>query len=127
DAGHAAGGDSFLSKHVTVITVGGEASDDDEETETGIRPLSDRLVAELTAHRTLALRDAVGNDPDMAFLSVLHVLCLAAFYRYSRGSSCLEIVATSSGFTAQAPSLKDSSSARSIAERHESWRTHLPE
>jgi hypothetical protein len=44
-------------------------TDDDDET---VRPLSDRLVTELTAHRTLALRDAVANDPHVAFQAVLH-------------------------------------------------------
>src|ERR1700758_3926481 len=34
------------------------------------------LVAELTAYRTLALREALANDPDMAFVAVLHALCL---------------------------------------------------
>ena len=29
-------------------------------------------MTELTAHRTLALRDALANDPDTAFLAVLH-------------------------------------------------------
>jgi hypothetical protein len=40
-------------------------TDGDEEDE-GVRPLSDRLMTELTAHRTLALREAIANDPDMA-------------------------------------------------------------
>jgi ParB family transcriptional regulator, chromosome partitioning protein len=35
---------------------------------------------ELTAHRTLALRDALANDPDVAFLAALHVLCLKLFF-----------------------------------------------
>ena len=47
-----------------VITIGGAPTgseiDTPEEDET-IRPLSDRLVTELTAHRTLALRDARGE------------------------------------------------------------------
>jgi hypothetical protein len=34
--------------------------------------ISDRLMTELTAHRTLALREAVANDPDTAFLAMLH-------------------------------------------------------
>ena len=31
------------------------------------KPLPDRLVTELTAHRTLALRDALANNPAVAF------------------------------------------------------------
>ena len=36
-------------------------------------------MTELTAHRTLALRDALANDPHIAFQAVLHALCLNAF------------------------------------------------
>src|SRR5208282_440904 len=87
-----------------VITIGGapapEAEPQDEDD--AIHPLSDRLVTELTAHRTLALRDALAGEPHVAFQTVLHALCLAAFYRYA-SDTCLEITAKSSGFAAQAP------------------------
>jgi hypothetical protein len=66
--------------------------------------LSERLVTELTAHRTLALRDALANDPGVAFTAVLHALCLGAFYRMSSGT-CLEISANSATFSTQAPGL----------------------
>ena len=112
-----------------VITIGGAPTgtetDAPEEDET-IRPLSDRLVTELTAHRTLALRDALANDPHVAFQAVLHALCLHAFYRYA-SNTCLEITAKSSGFSAQAPGLAESASARSIEARHAQWAKQLPE
>jgi ParB family chromosome partitioning protein len=96
------------------------------EEDDAIRPLSDRLVMELTAHRTLALRDAVAGNSDVAFLAVLHALCLASFYG-GAGQSCLEIAARSSGFTAQAPGLKDTPSATAIDARHTMWEAQLPE
>ena len=112
-----------------VITIGGAPTgaeaDVPEEDET-IRPLSDRLVTELTAHRTLALRDALANDPHVAFQAVLHALCLQAFYRYA-SNTCLEITAKSSGFSAQAPGLADSASAKAIETRHAQWAKQLPE
>ena len=46
---------------------------------TTIKPLPDRLVTELTAHRTLALRDAVANSPQVALTALLHKLCLDTF------------------------------------------------
>lgn len=46
------------------------------EEEGDIKPLPDRLMTELTAHRTLALRHALGGRPDVAFLAALHALCL---------------------------------------------------
>ena len=96
-----------------------------EEDET-IRPLSDRLVTELTAHRTLALRDRLAQDPQVALLAVLHALCLNAFYRYG-SSTCLEITAKHSGFSAQAPGLADTASAKAIDARHEQWAKQLPQ
>ena len=104
-------------------TAGAEAEAEEDDV---LRPLSDRLVTELTAHRTLALREAVGNDFDTAFLAVLHVLVLNTFYRYA-SDTCLEISAKSAGFSAQAPGLKDTASAKAIAERDAQWRKHLPE
>ena len=96
-----------------------EAEEDD-----GLKPLSERLVTELTAHRTLALRDALANDPGMAFAAVLHALCLGAFYRMSSGT-CLEISAKSASFSAQAPGLADSASAKAIEARHQQWAKQL--
>ena len=56
-----------------VITIGGqptETEDDDEDD--AIKPLPERLVIELTAYRTLALRDAVANNPHVAMTALLH-------------------------------------------------------
>ena len=118
------GGDPFGSR-VVVIPVGGEPPADEEEADDALRPLSDRLVTELTAHRTLALRDAVARSPGVALLAVLHALCLGAFYHGPSGS-CLEISARSATLSHQAPGLADSASARAIEARHEQWRQRLP-
>ena len=110
-----------------VITIGGgTAPVEAPEEEDGLRPLPERLLTELTAHRTLALRDALANDPDTAFLAVLHALALRAFYRFGV-NSCLEIEAKSSSFTAQAPGLNDTISAKAITARHQSWADQLPQ
>ena len=95
------------------------------EDDDGIKPLPDRLVTELTAHRTLALRDALAGDPNTAFLAVLHALCLKLFYRYGV-DSCLEIDVKSTTFSAQAPGLNDTISAKAIEARHERWGGQLP-
>jgi len=59
-------------------TVQGEPEPDEDE---GLTPISDRLMTELTAHRTLALRHALGERPDVAFLAALHALSITLFYR----------------------------------------------
>ena len=126
DAPRIAGSDSVVQG--AVITIGGAQNSDADtpEEDDAIRPLSDRLVTELTAHRTLALRDALANEPNVAFQAVLHALCLSAFYRHS-SNSCLEITAKNSGFSAQAPGLAETTSARAIDARHEQWAKRLPE
>ena len=47
--------------------------------------------SELTAHRTLALRDALAENPNIALQAVLHNLVLTAFYWLASSGSCLEI------------------------------------
>jgi ParB family transcriptional regulator, chromosome partitioning protein len=96
-----------------------------EEEDDTIRPLPDRLITELTAHRTLALRDALGQDPEVAFIAALHLFCLKTFYPYAL-ESCLEIDAKSVTFASQAPRLADTPSALSIAARHDAWAKRLP-
>jgi ParB family chromosome partitioning protein len=126
--GAAPGGELSGTSQRGVITVGAGGTPEAEteaEEDDGLKPLSERLVTELTAHRTLALREALANDPDTAFAAVLHALCLSAFYRYSSGS-CLEISAKSAGFGTQAPGLADSASAKAIEARHQHWASQLP-
>ena len=111
-----------------VISIGtnGHADPQSEpEEDDALKPLSERLITELTAHRTLALRDALAKDPGVAFAAVLHALCLCAFYRMSSGT-CLEISAKSASFSTQAPGLADSASAKAIEARHQQWAKQLP-
>jgi ParB family chromosome partitioning protein len=109
------------------VTVGGQVQDAtgaDEEDDT-IRPLPDRLVAELTAERTLALRDALANAPDAAFLALLHALCLSVF-RSHGVHGCLQIGVTQSWLGNAAPNLRDTVWSNRIQERQEQWAARLP-
>ncbi|MGY3621542.1 hypothetical protein ACVJGD_007738 [Bradyrhizobium sp. USDA 10063] len=65
----------------TVIAVAGSAADAEEDDEDATKPLLDRLITELTAYRTLALRDALAENPAIAFQAVLHNFVLTAFYQ----------------------------------------------
>jgi ParB family chromosome partitioning protein len=103
----------------------GQQPDESDGEDEGIRPLSDRLIAELTAHRTLALREAVANDPDTAFLAMLHALCLKLFYRFGL-DSCLEVEAKSVLFGTQIEGLGDMPYATAIDARHGTWAAQLP-
>jgi ParB family chromosome partitioning protein len=98
------------------------AADEEEE---GLRPLPDKLLTELTAYRTLALREAVGKDPAIAHLLALHAMCLRLFYRYAV-YICLEIEAKNVSFGAQAPGLSDTPLAAKVDARHLDWYQQLP-
>ncbi len=106
-------------------TATAEPSAEVPEEDEGLKPLPERLMTELTAHRTLWLREALGNDWDTAFLAVLRALWLRLFYR-SAADMCVEIEAKSAGFGTQAPGLNDAASARAIDVRHEAWVRQLP-
>ena len=103
----------------------GADQNDAEDEEDTIRPLPDRLITELTAYRTLALRDALARDPKVAFIAALHLFCLKTFYPYAL-ESCLEIDAKSAYFASQAPGLADTPSAIAVAARHDAWAQCLP-
>jgi ParB family chromosome partitioning protein len=65
---------------------GGSAEPQDEpEREDDIKPIPDRLMTELTAYRTLALRDALAQDPDVALLPQAVLPLRVGVLRGSRG------------------------------------------
>jgi ParB family transcriptional regulator, chromosome partitioning protein len=99
------------------------AAEDDDDGDI-IKPLSERLLAELSAHRTVALRNAVAAHPDVAFRSVLHGMCLRVFYHSS--DNCMEISTTVSGMASQAPGLKESAAVLDFQARHAQWQAQLP-
>ncbi len=99
----------------------GDAEDDD-----GMAPISDRLLTELTAHRTLGLREALGRQPDVALLAALHALTLRAFYHHA-AETCLELDLRSTSFGAAGQGLQDAAAAEVIRSRHDGWSKILPE
>ncbi|MBB3918650.1 ParB/RepB/Spo0J family partition protein [Rhizobium fabae] len=108
------------------VTINGKpvGVEEPEEEDGKIRPLSDRIIEDLTAARTVALRNALANDPVMAFIAALHVAVLKIFYRYGSGS-CLEITLQHTAFS-QTQGLGDTVWAKEIEQRQESWGYDLP-
>ncbi|MCC5989768.1 MAG: ParB/RepB/Spo0J family partition protein [Pararhodobacter sp.] len=96
-----------------------------EEEDEGIRPLPDRLLTELTAYRTLALRDAVARNPEVALTALLHRLVTDTFH-HRNTSGCLQASIQHVYLPSHAEGLNDSPAAQSIAERHEGWEADLP-
>jgi ParB family chromosome partitioning protein len=115
----------------TIITSGGQpigADPSEEEDDGALKPLPERLVMELTAHRTLALREAIGRSPDVALTLLLLLLKLVTdtFRTSSASGSCLEASVRHVYMSAQAPDLKDSVVAKLVDERHAAWEADLP-
>jgi ParB family chromosome partitioning protein len=109
-----------------VITIGGQVSEPEDEDDDVVKPLPDRLVTELTAERTLALRDKLATTPSVAFQAVLHKFCLDVFSRYFASCSAMEVAVRSVTFPIQAKGLKDTPTAKAISERHKNWEERLP-
>lgn len=108
------------------IASGNNGTDTQDEDDNAIRPLPERLLIELTAQRTLALRDAVANHPHVAMTALLHKLCLDAFFHRS-SASCLEANVRTVHLGLQPGDLKDSFCNKAIIERHEGWKADMPD
>ncbi|MFA7604894.1 MAG: ParB N-terminal domain-containing protein, partial [Novosphingobium sp.] len=100
-----------------------EPEEDDEDD--SIKPLPERLVVELTAYRTLALRNAVAENPHIAMTALLHKLVSDNFMtRMYTGA--MEAGVKHIFFPVQDEALKDSPSARAVQERHDAWASDIP-
>jgi ParB family chromosome partitioning protein len=110
------------------ISVGGQVHDehqaDDEDD--AIRPLPDRLVSELTAVRTVALRNALAQDSQAAFIAMLHALTLSVFRPHGT-HGCVQIGVTQAWLGNVAPDLRETPWSLAIQERHEQWASRLPD
>jgi ParB family chromosome partitioning protein len=104
------------------VTVG----EGDESEEDAGAPLSERLVLDLTAHRTMALRDALGAQPTVALSAVVHSLALFAFYPAYERPTCLEIKGVSAYLDGHAAGIDDTRAGRAVAERHAAWASRVP-
>jgi ParB family transcriptional regulator, chromosome partitioning protein len=120
-----AAADPATDEVVGTVDPGSAEPQDEPDQEDGIKPIPDRLMTELTAYRTLALRDALAQDPDVAHLAALHAFCLRLFYRYAL-ESCVEVEVKSYVFGSQAPGLNDTAIAKAVDERHRRWSEQLP-
>ena len=120
-----ADGRDALAVQRAVITIGGQPAEPEEDDDDSLKPLPERLVIELTAHRTVALRNAVAEHPRVAMTMLLHKLVSDTF-RHTAPTGCLEASVRHIFFPAQSDELKESDSARAVNERHERWGDHVP-
>lgn len=100
-------------------------SDSDDDAEGDGKPLSDLLIRDLTAHRTLGLRLALGEQPDMALIAVTHALAAQTFYR-GVDAHCLDIRPSSTHLASHADGIEDTAAAKALADRHAGWAADMP-
>ncbi|ESZ02789.1 MULTISPECIES: ParB/RepB/Spo0J family partition protein [unclassified Mesorhizobium] len=108
-----------------IITIGAQASEPEEDDGDTIKPLPERLVIELTAHRTLALRNALAENQHVAITALLHRLVLDTFGQRS-AIGCVEAFVRHVHLPWQDVGLKDSPAAKAVHERHEAWKSDIP-
>ena len=71
--------------------MGATAGLPDDEDDGALKPLPERLIMELTAHRTLALREAIGRSPDVALTLLLLKLVTDTFRTSGVSGGCVDI------------------------------------
>ncbi|HAL08129.1 MAG TPA: chromosome partitioning protein ParB, partial [Brevundimonas sp.] len=103
------------------------AAEDRQELDERSAALSDRLVIDLTAHRTMGLRDAVQADPNAALTIVVHALALQVFYPPYGNWTSLQLRLSRTGLERLAPGVDDGPAGRRVAGRLEAWGARLPQ
>jgi ParB family chromosome partitioning protein len=101
-------------------------SDEERDEDTLSKPLSDRLITELTCLKTLALRHLLANDWELAQIALLHNFCLNLFYRQPY-HSCLTIDLTEGNVEHIIPGLDALPFASEREAQRARWQKNLPE
>ncbi len=120
------GADSAMDIDDAAANEADAAGGDEDDNQDAAKPLSDSLVRDLTAHRTLGLRLALGDDPDVALLAVTHALAARTFYRGQEDGACLDIRANSAFLGGHAHGIADTAAAQKLEERHAAWAVQMP-
>ncbi|MGM4929642.1 ParB/RepB/Spo0J family partition protein [Tardiphaga sp. 619_E2_N8_5] len=100
--------------------LGAEDEDADEH-----QPLSDILICDLTAHRTLGLRLALSEQPEVAVVAVIHTLAAQIFYR-GADAHVLDIRPVSTVLASHADGIEDTKAGRVWADQQARWAAQMP-
>jgi ParB family chromosome partitioning protein len=102
------------------------AAAEPEEAESEPAGLSEKLVLDLTAHRTAGLRDTLAAQPTLALTVVVHALALQVFYPPYDQPTVLQLRLGVTRLERFAPGVGEGPAGRRIAERGEAWAARLP-
>jgi ParB family chromosome partitioning protein len=104
---------------------GDERLDGENEDADDGKPLSDILIRDLTAHRTLGLRLALSEQPEVAIVAVTHALSAQIFYR-GADVHVLDIRPTATYLASHADGIEDTKAGKAWADRHARWAAQMP-
>jgi ParB family chromosome partitioning protein len=99
-----------------------QSSSDEEENDS---PLSDILVRDLTAHRTLGLRLNLSEQPEVAVVTVTHALAAQIFYLGAE-THVVGIHPVNMALALHADGIEDTSAGKAWADRHGNWARQMP-
>jgi len=99
-----------------------QSSSDEEENDS---PLSDILVRDLTAHRTLGLRLNLSEQPEVAVVTVTHALAAQIFYLGAE-AHVVDIRPVNTVLASHADGIKDTPAGKAWADRHANWARQMP-
>jgi ParB family transcriptional regulator, chromosome partitioning protein len=99
-----------------------ESATDEEEDD---RPLSDSLVRDLTAHRTLGLRLDLSDQPEAALVAATHALSAQIFY-IGADAHVVGIQPIKTDLAAYADGIEDTAAGKAWADRHANWARQMP-
>ncbi len=100
----------------------GENATDEEDDD---RPLSDVLVRDLTAHRTLGLRLNLTEQPDVALVAATHALAAQIFF-LGADAHVVGIQPIKTDLAAHADGIEDTAAGNAWADRHANWARQMP-
>ncbi|EJN13519.1 putative transcriptional regulator [Bradyrhizobium sp. YR681] len=89
------------------------------------RPLSDALVRDITAHRTLGLRLNLSEQPEVAIVAVMHALAAQIFY-LGADAHVVGIRPVKTDLAAHAEGIEDTPPGKAWADRHANWARQMP-
>ncbi|UFW90491.1 ParB N-terminal domain-containing protein [Bradyrhizobium barranii] len=98
-----------------------EGAEEEEEDQ----PLSDVLVRDLSAHRTLGLRLNLSEQPEIAIVAVTHALAAQIFY-LGADAHVVGIQLVKTDLAAHADGIEDAPTGRAWAKRHANWARQMP-
>ncbi|WFU64905.1 ParB/RepB/Spo0J family partition protein [Bradyrhizobium brasilense] len=103
----------------------GEEGEEENEEEEEVPRLSDTLVRDLTAHRTLGLRLNLSEQPEVAILAVTHALAAQIFY-FGANAHVVGIQPVKTDLAVHAVGIEDTAAGKSWSDRHTNWARQMP-